>query len=48
MLVSHNTFGYTDDIASISPTICGLKNMLKVCESFAINYHITFNPIKSN
>ena len=40
-------FGYADDIALISPTIYGLKNMLKVCELFAVDYHITFNPIKS-
>ena len=40
-------FGYADDIALISPTIYGLKHMLKVCELFAIDYHFTFNPIKS-
>ena len=40
-------FGYADDITLISPMIYGLKNMLKVCESFAIDYHITFNSIKS-
>ena len=40
-------FGYADDIALISPTIYGLKNMLKVCESFATDYHITFNLLKS-
>ena len=39
-------FGYADDIALISPTIYGLNNMLKVCESFAIDDHITFNPNK--
>ena len=42
-----SAFGYADDIALISPTIYSLKNMLKVCESFAIDYHITFNTIKS-
>ena len=40
-------FGYADDIALISPSIYGLKNMLKVCELFAVDYHITFYPIKS-
>ena len=40
-------FGYADDIALISPTIYGLKNMLKVCELFAVDNDITFNPIKS-
>ena len=38
-------FGYADDIVLISPTIYGLKNM-PVCELFAVDYHITFNPIK--
>ena len=42
-----DAFGYADDITLISPTIYYLKNMLKVCETFAIDYHITFNPIKS-
>ena len=39
--------GYADDIALISPTSYGLKNMLTVCESFALDYHITCKPIKS-
>ena len=32
--------GYADDIALISPTIYGLKNILIVCESFTKDYHI--------
>ena len=42
-----DTFVYADDIALISPTIYGLKKMLKDCELFAVDHHITFNPIKS-
>ena len=40
-------FDYADDIALISPMIYGLKNMPKVIELFAVDYHLTFNPIKS-
>ena len=40
-------FGYADDIALISPSMYGLKKMISVCESYASDYHITFNPTKS-
>ena len=40
-------FGYADDIALISPSFYSLKKMISICESYAIKYHITFNPIKS-
>ena len=40
-------FGYADDIALISPSIYGIKKMIAVCESYALEYHITFNPTKS-
>ena len=40
-------YGYADDIALISPSIYGLKKMISVCELYASNYHITFNPIKT-
>ena len=36
-------FGYADDIALISPSIYGIKKMIAVCESHALEYHITFN-----
>ena len=41
-------FGYADDIALVSPSIYGLKKMIFICESYAQDYHITFNPVKSN
>ena len=40
-------FGYADDIALISPSIYSLKKMIRICESYAAKYHITFNPSKS-
>ena len=40
-------FGYADDIALVSPFIYGLKKMISICESYARDYHITFNPAKS-
>ena len=40
-------FGYADDIALLSPSIYGLKKMISICESYAQDYHITFNPAKS-
>ena len=40
-------FGYDDDIALVSTSIYGLKRMISICESYARDYHITFNPAKS-
>ena len=42
-------FGYADDIhvALVSHSIYGLNKMISICESYAQNYHITFNPAKS-
>ena len=38
-------FGYADDIALVSPSIYGLKKIISICESYARDYHITFNPL---
>ena len=38
---------YADDLAILSPSLQGLKHMVKICEQFAIEYHIRFNPKKS-
>ena len=40
-------FGYADDISLVSPSIYCLKKMISICESYAQDYHITFNPAKS-
>ena len=40
-------FGYADDIALVSPSIYGLKKMISICETYAQDYHIIFNPAKS-
>ena len=41
-------FGYADDIALVAPSIYCLKEMVNVCEQFAHEYRISFNPSKSN
>ena len=42
-----NTFagalGYADDIALITPMIYRLKEMIKICENFALHYSIQIN-----
>ena len=40
-------FGYADDLALVSPTIHGLKEMIKICEDYACEFDIMFNPKKS-
>ena len=39
--------GYADDITLISPSVKGLNEMIKNCESFAEQYYITFNERKT-
>ena len=33
-------FGYADDLAPVSPTIQGLKEMIKICEDYACEFDI--------
>ena len=40
-------FGYADDIALIAPSLSGLKRMIKICEVYAEEYCVLFNPSKS-
>ena len=42
-----NNFGYADDLALVCPTLYGLKQMIVVCEEFASEFNIMFNPKKS-
>ena len=44
--MSANAFGYADDIVILSPTCKGLKLMIKICEDYADEYKILFNPDK--
>ena len=36
---------YADDIVLLSPTLCGMQNMLNICSNFAINFDLKFNVI---
>ena len=38
---------YADDIGLLSPTLSGLKEMLKLCEDYALKHIIIFNASKS-
>jgi len=40
-------FAYADDLVLLSPNLSGLRNMIKVCEQFSLDYDIVFNPSKS-
>ena len=39
--------GYADDLVLMSPSITGLEQMLKICELFAEEHKLSFNPAKS-
>ena len=38
---------FADDIGLLSPTLSGLKEMLKLCENNALKHKIIFNASKS-
>ena len=40
-------FGYSDDHALISPSLSGLRQMIQICELYAIEYSIVIIPVKS-
>ena len=40
-------FGYADGLALISPSLSGMCQIIKICEQYAIEYSIVFNPGKS-
>ena len=40
-------FAYADDLVLLSPNLHGLRNMIKVCEAFSLDFDIVFNPSKS-
>ena len=40
-------FGYADDLALVSPTIHGLTEIIKICEDYACEFDIMFNPKES-
>ena len=48
--IGHNfagVFGYADDLILLSPSLTGLKNMIKICEEYAAEHDILFNGKKS-
>ena len=38
---------HIQDYFPISPSLSGLRQMIKICEEYAIEYSIVFNPVKS-
>ena len=41
-----NAFAYADDIVLLSPSCTALRNLIKICESYADEYKLNFNPNK--
>ena len=41
-----NAFAYADDIVLLSPTCMALRCLISLCEEFAYEYMLTFNPDK--
>jgi hypothetical protein len=38
---------YADDISLLSPTPCGMRKLLAICDNYAMEYRILFNAAKS-
>ena len=45
--MSYAAFGYADDLLLLSPSIHGLEMLVKISESFASEYGVTFNATKT-
>jgi len=41
------SFGYTDDVILLAPTLYSVKKLLYICETFAKEYDVNFNSQKS-
>ncbi len=41
-----NAFAYADDIVILSPTCNALRKMVRICEQYAIQFSLSFNPNK--
>jgi hypothetical protein len=41
------TVCYADDITLLSPTMCGLQSMLRICENYGSEFNIKYNPKKT-
>ena len=39
-------FGYADDLAIVSPTLFGLRQIIEICEEYASDMDLLFNPKK--
>ena len=35
--------GYADDVALLSPSVCGLQLLINTCEKIATEHNVTFN-----
>lgn len=42
-----NNISYADDMVLLSPSICGLRKLLSICESYAEDHGLKYNPSKS-
>ncbi len=44
--ICSNAFAYADDIVVLSPTCNALRKMVGICERYATNFSVSFNPNK--
>ena len=42
--VFYGALSYADDVILLSPTLCGMNQMLSICELYGVEYSVKFNP----
>lgn len=45
--INVNNLSYADDMVLLSPSICGVRRLLSICEVYAEKHGLKYNPIKS-
>ncbi|XP_045772691.1 uncharacterized protein LOC123872451 [Maniola jurtina] len=45
--VSVNNLSYADDMALLSPSVCGLRSLINICEKYAENHGLLYNVAKT-
>lgn len=43
----YGALGYADDLTLLSPSVSGLREMLTICQEFAAEYSVRYNPDKT-
>ena len=43
----HGAYSYADDVIVLAPSLLSLRKLLDICQVYALEYNVMFNPAKS-